>query len=98
MLPDGEEVHLGGLVLAEAFTPSTVSALLRALEDLAASRDKKEEWIARLAEGRSAGGAGGWISLSVIRGSGNWLFGQSEPALPDGVDAVWLYLSSRRLP
>lgn len=31
-LPLGEEVQLGGLVLAEAFTPSTVSSLAKGLE------------------------------------------------------------------
>jgi hypothetical protein len=45
-LPDGEEVHLGGLVLTEAFTPSTVTALRKALEDFPAPGDKKEEWNA----------------------------------------------------
>lgn len=98
-LPDGEQVHLGGLVLAEAFTPSTVSALRKALEDLPASSNQdKEERIARLAKGRSAAGAGGWVSMSVVRSTSNSLLGQSEPALPDGVDAVWLYLFFRRLP
>jgi hypothetical protein len=31
-LPETEAIHLGGIVLAEAFTPSTVSALYRTVE------------------------------------------------------------------
>ncbi len=92
-LPDGEEVHLGGLVLAEAFTPSTVSALHRALEAFPASGDKKEEWIALVTRSRSAAGQSGWASLGVVRRSGEPFFGvQGDPALPEGIDAVWLYL------
>lgn len=37
-LPANEAVHLGGLVLTEAFTPSSVSALYKALEELPIDR------------------------------------------------------------
>ena len=94
-LPDGEEVHLAGLVLAEAFTPSTVPALRKGLEDFPGSRDKaKEEWLALLTKSRSAAGAGGWASLGVVRRIGDAfaLLGSVDPALPDGIEAVWPYL------
>jgi hypothetical protein len=56
-LPTGEEVHLGGLVLAEAFTPSTISALKRALAEFPGNRERKVEWLANLEQGRSGGDA-----------------------------------------
>jgi hypothetical protein len=91
-LPDGEEVHLGGLVLTEAFTPSTVTALRKALEDFPAPGDKKEEWNALVTKGRSAARGRGWVSLGVVRSIGEPGSGRTDPALPDGIDAVWPYL------
>jgi hypothetical protein len=94
-LPDGEEVRLAGVVLAEVFTPSTVSALRKGLEDFPGARDKdKEEWIALLTKSRSAAGAGGWASLGVVRRSGETFgfLGPIDPDLPDGIEAVWPYL------
>lgn len=76
-LPDGERVHVGGIVLAEAFTPSTVSALRKAIEDMSLSRETREDWLERLAKGRSAAGAGGWPSTGIIRDK-NW----TAPAPP----------------
>lgn len=66
-LPDGEEVHHGGLVLVEVYPPSTISALYQALEELAAIPDEREKWATRLGEGRSAAGTYGWLDLGVIR-------------------------------
>ncbi len=92
-LPPGEEVHLGGLVLTEAFTPSTISALHDGLarfpED---SPGQRQEWIAALTAGRTAGGIGGWISLGSVRRPGDFGLGSFDPELPDGVDAAWVHL------
>lgn len=89
-LPDTEEVHLGGLVLAEVYPPSTLSSLRKALEDLAVTRDEKEKWIARLGEGRSAAGTYGWLDLGAIRQSGRpgLLHVHIDRELPHGIDEV----------
>jgi hypothetical protein len=89
-LPDGEEVHLGGLVLVEVYPPSTTSALYRALEDLAATPDEKEKWTTRLGEGRSAAGTYGWQDLGTIRRSDRpGLFDvHIDRELPHGIDEV----------
>jgi hypothetical protein len=91
-LPAAESIAIGGIVLAEVFTPSTVSALYRSLEAWPIGRrDRKEELLAALA--RSRGGArGGWQSLGVVRPPGAFTFGDgyTDAALPAGVDAVWL--------
>ncbi len=95
-LPASETVHLGGLILAEAFTPSTVSALYKALEDFGAQHRNKDMWIAQLAKGRSAAGGAGGLTLPVVRRPGSWVLGvglmQIDPALPDGIDSVNLDL------
>lgn len=95
-LPEGETVHFGGLVLAEAFTPSTVSALYRALENLPSQKPEvTRELIAQLQRNRSALRAGGWSTLGVVRRPGAFvLFDDldNDPTLPDCVDAVWLRL------
>jgi hypothetical protein len=91
-LPADEKVHLGGLVLAEAFTPSTASNLRKALEEFPASNEEKQEWLKSLADGRRANGGGGWSSLGVIRRSGTFGIGSSDPTLPEAVDAVWLHM------
>jgi hypothetical protein len=44
-LPDEEEIHLAGLVPAEAFTPSTTPALYQALASLPAPEDKRKEGL-----------------------------------------------------
>ena len=94
-LPDSETIHLGGVVLAEAFTPSTVSALYRSLERWPAARgDRKQERLEQLARSRSGEG-GGWQSLGVVRPPGAFLMmgGHHDQDLPSGVDAVWLHVS-----
>jgi hypothetical protein len=94
-LPANEAVHLGGLVLTEAFTPSSVSALYKALEELPIDRpDLKQEWLAELS--RSRGGAsGGWRNLGTVRRPGSFTVGDGfhDAALPESVEAVWLHLS-----
>ena len=90
-LPDTEEVQLRGLVLTEAYPPSTLSSLRKALEDLAVTRDEKEKWIARLAEGRSAAGTYGWLDLRVVRRSDRQglLHVPTDRELPQGIDEIW---------
>lgn len=60
-LPADETVHLGGVVLCEAFTPSTVSALYEVLRKWP-DRDerRRDEWVAELDRSRSGAGWGGW--------------------------------------
>ena len=94
-LPEDEEVHLGGIVITEAFTPSTVSRLYRAIEGWPTSRaGQKDEWLTQLAESR-AGARGGWQSLGVVRPPGEMTFGDgfNDSDLPAGIDAVWLHMS-----
>jgi hypothetical protein len=93
-LPSGEEIHLGGLVLSECFTPSTISALYKGLDDFPGDRDKREEWITRLTNSRSAAGTGGWLNLGLVGPAGESasLFGTIDPELPEGIEAVWPYV------
>lgn len=94
-LPSSEAVHLGGLVLIEAFTPSTVSALYRTLERWPTDRpERKNEWLDQLAQSRS-GDAGAWQNLGVVRPPGTFVMGDGhhDDDLPQGVDAVWLHVS-----
>jgi hypothetical protein len=94
-LPISEAVHLGGLVLTEAFTPSSVSALYKALEELPIDRpDLKQEWLAELTRSRR-GASGGWRSLGTVRRPGSFTMGDGfhDATLPEGVEAVWLHLS-----
>lgn len=93
-LPDGEEVHLGGFVLGEVFTPSTVSALYVALKAFPAPDKNRNEWIARLAQSRSAAGRSGWLRLGSVRRSGETMLGRVfiDRTIPDCVDTVQLYL------
>jgi hypothetical protein len=91
-LPQDETVCLGGLVLAEAFTPSTASNLRKALEEFPESKGEKQEWLRNLTDGRSATGSGAWSSLGVIRRSGTFGIGGSDPEVPAAVDAIWLHM------
>ena len=92
-LPPTETVHLGGLVLTEAYTPSTVSMLYRALNKLPIDYNRKREWLTALTNSRR-GARGGWEHLGMVRHPGEFIVGEGyyDPRLPDGVDAVWLYL------
>jgi hypothetical protein len=94
-LPPTEAIHLGGLVLTEAFTPSTVSSLYTALERWPSDRpQRKQEWVDELARSRS-GARGGWQNLGLVRPHGAFVMGDGhhDPDLPPAVDAVWLHLS-----
>lgn len=94
-LPMSEAIHLGGLVLAEAFTPSTVSSLFNALERWPSNREaRRQEWLAWLARSRG-GQRGGWQTLGFVRPPGGFVMGDGhhDSELPPGVDAVWLHLS-----
>jgi hypothetical protein len=66
-LPESEEIHLGGLVLAEVFPPSYASALRDAIEGSPISRQKKTELIAWLSKGRSSSGVSGHTHLATVR-------------------------------
>ncbi len=90
-----ETVHLGGVVLAEAFTPSTVKNLYRALEKMPGQDErKKQERISRIKARRRGSGAGGWENLGYVRRQGEPILGDgfADPDLPEGVDAVWMHL------
>lgn len=94
-LPISEAAHLGGLVLTEAFTPSTVSSLYKTLERWPSDRgERKQEWLEQLASSRG-GSRGGWQNLGMVRPPGAFVMGDGhhDPDLPSGVDAVWLHLS-----
>lgn len=94
-LPMSEAIHLGGLVLTEAFTPSTVSSLYKALERWPSDQgDRTQQWLEQLARSRSGDG-GGWQNLGVVRRPGAFIMGtgHQDPDLPTGVNAVWLHVS-----
>jgi hypothetical protein len=93
-LPPDESVHLGGLVLSEAFTPSTVSALYRALDEFPSGPgDRAQDRRVALDRSRS-GQRGGWQKFGPVRPPGAFLMGQGmhDADLPSGVQAVWLHL------
>lgn len=92
--PD-EAVHLGGVVLAEVFTPSTVTNLYRAVEQMPGrDEQRKRELISRIETRRHGSGVGGWENLGYVRPPGKPILGDgfTDPDLPEGVDAVWMHL------
>lgn len=93
-LPESEEIALGAVVLTEAFTPSKVSYLYRALAGWpAVTEDERRTRLEELARSRS-GESTGWQSLDVVRHPGApVLTGHTDPNLPLGVDGVWLSVS-----
>ncbi|MFJ8495884.1 hypothetical protein ACIRBZ_47325 [Streptomyces sp. NPDC094038] len=94
-LSSDETLHLGGIVLAEVFTPSTVTNLYRALEKMPGrDEQKKQERISRIKTRRRGSGIGGWESLGYVRREGQSILGDgfTDPDLPEGVDAVWMRL------
>jgi hypothetical protein len=95
-LPDGESVHFGGLVLTEAFTPSTVASLFKTLRAWPTERPgEREERVRELARSRG-GRRGGWQNLGYVRPPGTFTLGgpgSHDAALPAGVDAVWIRVS-----
>ena len=94
-LPAGESVHLGGLVLAEAFGPSTVSALYDTIRRWSGSNNRgRDEWIAELDRSR-IGRSGGWSNLGIVRRRGDNIFtifddASEDSELPASVMAVWV--------
>lgn len=94
-LPTDDAVHLGGITLVEAFTPSTVHALYAALADLPVREpDRKQEWLSALRYSRGKPFSIGWQSLVMVRPLNEPLHidGFNDGTLPEGVDAVWLQL------
>jgi hypothetical protein len=91
-LPADEKVHLGGLVLVEAFTPATVSALYESLTNFPNTRSENKKWVADLTRGRTAAGRGGWSNLGMVRRPGDFGFENFDPELPEGIDAIWPYV------
>ena len=94
-LPEGESVHLGGVTLTEAFTPSTVGNLYAALRRWPSRPGNSDDhWIADLDRGRAFTGPS-WVNLGYVRRPGQPLLGAglSDPTLPSFVTAVWLSLS-----
>jgi hypothetical protein len=95
-LPDGEEIHLAGVWVAELFLPSTVDQLTRGIQSLGWSRgrtrsdDDLAEWVK---SSRSRGG--GWISLGLVSPPDSPHFMSERLAeLPPGVRAALPYLHS----
>lgn len=95
-LPDGESVELGGLALAEVFTPSTVGKLFTALDEWQTRNPyDSHDRVLDLKRSRTATG-GGWSRLGMVRRPGKFVlgsFGVTDPTLPSGVDAAWLSVS-----
>lgn len=93
-LPDDEEIHLAGLVVAETFTPATALALYQALASFPAPEDKKKVWADQVTRGRSAVGMAGSVGLGRIRRAGNQVPGLDliDPTLPPEVEEAWAYL------
>jgi len=95
-LPEDESVHLGGVTLVEAFTPSTVFRLYETLGKWPRRPERSNETlVADLERSRSGGAAGGWRNLGVVRRPGQSILGDGhhDDSLPPGVEAVWLSLS-----
>jgi len=92
-LPAEEEVHLGGILMAEAFTPSTIRRLKEAIRALppGVTDEKRTELLARLEVFRrpSFGTGSSAIGYAIPRTTG---LGPSfyDQAVPKGVDAIWL--------
>jgi hypothetical protein len=96
-LPVDETVHLGGITLVEAFTPSTIFALYDALDKLPSGNPgKKQEWLRALRSSRGRSYGGGWQSLAIVLPPGGSILsaleGFRDSTLPKGVAAVWLEL------
>lgn len=93
-LPEDEAVHLGGFVLTEAFPPSTLSALNKAIARWPESvPGRRAEILDRLARSRRGDDAG-WQALGMVRPPGTLaIMGHEDPNLPAGVDAAWVQVS-----
>jgi hypothetical protein len=95
-LPVTEVVHLGGLVLVEAFTPSTVSALYREVNSWPTGyADGKEKLTETLIRSRR-GVQSGWQNIHLHSRSHRFKAmpgGHHDWRLPDDVEAVWLHIN-----
>ena len=96
-LPEDEAVHLGGVTLTEAFTPSTVSNLYSTLNKWPRPFGRPDDdWAAALERSRSGTGEG-WMSLGLVRRPGQFVMGggHNDSTLPPGVQGAWLSLRAR---
>lgn len=93
-LPEGERVDLGGLVLCETFTPSTVSTLESVLAKWPGNRSRSREELLEALEQARTGTRAGFVSLGVVRRTGQSTFGgmTRDSTLPGSVEAAWLQL------
>jgi hypothetical protein len=95
-LPDGESVDLAAIVVAEAFTPSTISSLYGALTTLQTRSTSLEppDWVGDVKRRRADPGGDGFHQLPAMRRPGAFLFGGAitDPDLPTGVDTLHLTL------
>ena len=91
-LPPNEAVHLGGLVLVEAFTPSSASSLRKALAKFDAETPASGNSNIILERSRTSAGIGGLQNLGYVRPPGEFVlpFGRTDEDIPDGVAAIWL--------
>jgi hypothetical protein len=80
-------------LLAEAFTPSTIRRLEKAVNDLPAPTfDRRRELLERLGKSRSPTHGRGWTRIGYARPPGSQLMGDgfTDPTLPPGIEAIWL--------
>ncbi|MFL6161486.1 MAG: hypothetical protein ACJ74U_04585 [Jatrophihabitantaceae bacterium] len=94
-LPAEESIHLGGVTLVEAFTPSTVSNLYSVLRKWPKRwPGREDDWTAALERSR-AGASGGWTTLGIVRRGSGFIAGDGhqDQSLPEGVQAAWLNLN-----
>lgn len=95
-LASDEKVHLGGVTLVEAFTPSTVAELYSSLRNWQGRNPYQDrDWSSELQVQRASSVGGGWSNLGLVRPAGSSVLGMgfTDPTLPKGVDAVWLSVS-----
>lgn len=93
-LPDDEEVHLAGILLAEAFTPSSVGRLRDAVERLPGmEREKKVELLRQLDKYRRSSTWGGSTPIGYA-GARAWVHAPAfyDEELPTDVETVRLHL------
>lgn len=90
-LPLTESVNLGGFVLVEAFTPSTLSGLNRAVKNFLGNQESRDKLLAAIDNSRR-GASGGLQNFHLFRRGVGIIHKDSyrDPELPAGVDAVWV--------
>jgi hypothetical protein len=92
-LPDGEVIHMGGVTLVEAFTPSTVSNLYDTLNEWQRRSARRDSDLVADLERSRGGGAIHWASLGMVRQPEASSTERTHQDLPPGVQAVWLKLT-----